>query len=79
MIILRKINMHSSRTKIILKLSKTQTLGNGLQSSALLQSTFAVLSPQVAVENVDNFSDVSIHNEERDSNLTGDSDITKPI
>ena len=71
--------MHSSRTKIILKLSKTQTLGNGLQSSALLQSTFAVLSPQVAVENVDNFGDVSIHNEERDSNLTGDSDITKPI
>ena len=69
MIILQKIVMHSSRAKIILELSKKQTLGHGLQSSALLQSTFALLSPQVAVEN----------DEERDPNWTGNSDIPNPF
>ena len=71
--------MHSSRAKIVLELSEKQTLGHGLQSSAVLQSTFALLSPQVAVENADNFSDVSMTDEEGDSNWTGDSDITNPF
>ena len=79
MIILQKIVMHSSRAKIILELSKKQTLGHGLQSSALLLSTFALLSPQVAVENADNFSDVSMDDEERDPNWTGNSDIPNPF
>ena len=79
MIILQKIIMHSSRAKIILELSKKQTLGHGLQSSALLQSTFALLSHQVAVENTDNFSDVSMDDEEKDPNWTGDSDIPNPF
>ena len=79
MIILQKLIMYSSRAKIILELSKKQTLGHGLQSSALLQSTFALLSPQVAVENADNFSDVSMDDEESDPNWTGDSDIPNPF
>ena len=79
MIILQKIAMHSSRAKIILELSKKQTLGHGLQSSALLQSTFALLSSQVAVENADNFSEVSMDDEEREPNWTGNSDITNPF
>ena len=70
MIILRKIVTYSSRAKIILELFKKQSLGHGLQSSTLLQSTFTVLAPQVAVEDADNFSDVSI-NDERDPNWTG--------
>ena len=79
MIFLQKIIMQSSRAKIILKLSKKQTLGHGLHSSALLQSTFALLSPQVAVENADNFSDVSKDDEVRDPNWTGDRDIPNPF
>ena len=71
--------MHSSRAKIIFELSKKQTLGLGLQSSALLQSIFALLPPQVAVENADNFSDVSMDDEERDPNWTGDSDMPNPF
>ena len=58
MIIRRKIILHSSQAKTILELSKKQTLGHSLQSSALLQPTFAVFSPQVAINDVDNFSDV---------------------
>ena len=79
MIILQKIITQSSRAKIILELSKKQTLGHGLQSSALLQSTFALLSPQVAVENADNFGVVSMDDEERDPNWTSDSDIPNPF
>ena len=79
MIILQKIIMHSSRAKIILELSKKQTLGHGLRSSALLQSIFVLLSPQVAVENADNFRDVSMDDEERDPNWTGDSNIPNPF
>ena len=79
MIILQKIIMHSSQAKIFLELSKKQTLGHGLRSSAPLQSTFALLSPQVPVENADNFSDVSMDDEERDPKWTGDSDIPNPF
>ena len=71
--------MHSSRAKIIFELSKKQTLVHGLQSSALLQSTFALLSPQVPVENADKFSNISMDDEERDPNWTDDSDIPNPF
>ena len=67
--------MHSSQAKIILELSKKQTVCHDLQSSALLQSTFVLFSLQEAVENADIFSDVSMNDEEKDPNWTGDSDI----
>ena len=79
MIIQQKIIMHSRIAKIILELSKKQILGHGLQSPAHLQSTFALLPPQVAVENADIFSDVSMDNEKRDPNWTGDNDIPNPV
>ena len=40
---------------------------------------YSQLSPQVAVESADNFSDVSMDDEERDPNWTGDSDIPNPF